>query len=138
MATLLPIGGKVVLAAQTATAVAETFEADDIIFGKAMYRQTGNDVEATLQNGDIERDRQSLSYEVTFEVWGDFSDEGVVGATTDPLMERTNVGCVCYEDDGTTPVGTEFYGTCRRSYSESSETTSFTVTGNTTAVPDAA
>lgn len=117
--TVTPTGG-----------AASTFDGDDLVFGQGMFRQRGTDVSATLQNGTIERYRQSVNYEATWETYGDDSAEAAQN-------HKVNAAVVCYEDDGTTPLGTTFYGSLKATYNESSRTTSWTASGTSQAVPAA-
>lgn len=118
--TLTPTGG-----------AAETYDGDDLVFGQGMFRQIGTDISATLQDGSISRYRQSIRYEATFETYG--NDAGAASG----IQVKLNAACVCYENDGTTPLGTTFYGSVKATYNESSRTTSWTVSGNAQAVPAA-
>jgi len=118
--------GKIMLTPTGGAAV--TYDDDDLVFGQGMYRQFGVDVSATLQSASIERYRQSIKYEVTFETWGD--DTAGLAAT-----HKLNTAVVCYEDDGTTPLGTTFYGSVKATYNESTRTTSWTISGTSQVVP---
>ena len=123
MATELPIGGTITVAPQHGTPAAITFDGDDIVFGTAVYRQSGVDVQQTLQNGDIERIRQSLNIEISWDTYGDDTDFDA-GA-----MYKENCETICYEDDGTTQIGTTAYGSLSCTFNEGSNTTSWTFSG---------
>jgi hypothetical protein len=77
----------------------------------------------------IERYRQSIRYEVTFETYG--NDAGAASG----IEVKQNAKCEVFEDNGSTPIGTTFYGSVKATYNESSRTTSWTVSGNAQAVP---
>ena len=129
MSSFVASGGKVILTDLTPTAV--TFTAAQIVFGSLKYSEKGTDVNATVQNGDIERFRQSISYDVSFDMWGDQT------ASTAALQLKQNIKCEVFEDDATTPLGTTFYGAVNFSYNESSETTTVTCRGNATQITTA-